>query len=557
MRARLAALATSALAFLAGCASTTVEQPVAQSPDAPLDAALPPEMSVPLLDDRSLEGLTPGVTRAFMSDRADAVIIPLDAIPESFDASSVAPAELVAFVRIGALVEYRWLPTRRLERTSLDDPRAAIRAVVIPRRALGDRESLRFADGREVEIRGAPLPASTPAPLAESFSRLGPALLDPSMRWRARLALDRFGVHGAGERFPDPAVEAYAIALELRARAAIDALRTTDSALADRLHASLGRTLIFPGGVIAPAWPESDAGLDDTLKVLLDDSVDGALAADRVRQWLGAQPRAVAWIANDSGLLGTRVLVAELGGVADLVAARVAPTESCDPATLHPILPRSVAEFDLKCRERPARRAIRVQVGDWSTTLDALAAPTDVSPPGLRVGPLMLPHSMRSLLASQVTLPDSAHATAALIRRKASSDEWQIYAECLSPLREREDSAARANDALRVYFGLRESPRAVLEIRADGSATLRLGGENGDGASLAIGATVREDSDRWVAFADVPPDAFEPNGTLIVGFERVDARGVRSVWPRPVLPWEDTPSRVAMDPSTWARLGAR
>jgi hypothetical protein len=281
------------------------------------------------------------------------------------------------------------------------------------------------------------------------------------------------------------------------------------------------------------------------------------LAADRVRQWLGAQPRAVAWIANDSGLLGTRVLVAELGGVADLVAARVAPTESCDPATLHPILPRSVAEFDLKCRERPARRAIRVQVGDWSTTLDALAAPTDVSPPGLRVGPLMLPHSMRSLLASQVTLPDSAHATAALIRRKASSDDWQIYAECLSPLREREDRAARANDALRVYFGSRESPRAVVEIRADGSATLRLGDGNGDGASRAIGATVREDSDRWVAFADVPSDAFEPDGTLIVGFERVDARGVRSVWPRPVLPWEDTPSRVAMDPSTWPRLGAR
>lgn len=556
MRARPIALATAALALLAGCAST-VDEPVATSPDAPVDAALPTEPTVQLLDERSLQGLIPAVTRAFISDRADAVFIPLKSIPESFDATSVGPAEIVALARAGALVEDRWLPTRRLERAALDDPRALIRAVVIPRSALGDRASLRFAEGREVEIRGAALPGPTPTPLAESFARLRPALLDPSMRWRARLALDRFGIRGAGERFPDPGVEAYAIALELRARAAIDALRSTDGALADRLHAALGRSVTFPGGVIAPAWPESDAGLDDTLKVLLDDSVDDALAADRTRQWLDAQPRAVAWIANDAGVLGTRVLVAELAGVADLVVARVAPTESCDPATLHPILPRSVAEIDLKCRVRPAQRAIRVQVGSWSSSLDVLAAPTDVSPPGMRVGPLMLPHSMRSLLSSQVTLPDSAHATAALIRRKASSDEWQIYAECLSPLREREDSAARANDVLRVYFGLRESTRAVIEIRVDGSASLRIGAGRDSEESRAIGATVREDDDRWVAFADVPPDAFEPDGTLIVGVERVDARGVRSVWPRPVLPWDNTPSRVAMDPSTWPRLGAR
>lgn len=554
MRAQLAALATSAFVFLAGCASTSVEQPGAPSPNAPVDAATPIEPTTRPLDEVSLATLIPGVTRAFVNDRADAVFIPLDSIPETFDAASIAPAQIVAFARAGAIVEDRWLPTRRLERTSPGDPLAAIRALVIPRAALGDRASLRFADGREIEIISAPLHIPTSSPLAESFARLRPALLDPSMRWRARLALDRFGVFGAGEPFPDPGVEAYAIVLELRARAAIDALRSTDGALADRLHGALGRTLTFPGGVIAPAWPESDARLDDVLGVLLDDSVDRALASDRARQWLDAQPRAVAWVANDSGALGTRVLVAELSGVADLVAARVAPTESCDPATLHPILPRSVAEFDLKCRERPARRAIRVQVGDWSTSLDALAAPTEVSPPGMRIGPLMLPHSMRSLLSSQVALPDAAHATAALIRRRPASDEWQIYAECLSPLSEREDPGARSNDALRVYFGSRESPRAVMEIRLDGRASVR---DGGDEASRAIGATVREEEDRWVAFADVPPDAFEPDGALIVGFERVDARGVRSVWPRPVLPWEETPSRVAMDPATWPRLGPR
>lgn len=559
MRARAPALALLAMTLLPGCAST-VDNPADAQPDAPLAGGSSEspthEPPVPTLEDRALDGLIPGVARVFVSESAESVFVPLDSVRARVDPGAVKPADVVALARAAAQTEDRWLPTRRLERVGLDDPRAAIRAVVIPRKAIADRSVLRFGDGREVEIRAVPMPVPTTQSLPDSFARLRPALLDPSMRWRARFALDRFGVHNAGDAFPDPAVEAYAVALECRARAAIENARTVDGALADRLHDALGRTLTFPSGVIAPAWPESDAGLDDVLRILLDDSIDPRLASDRARQWLDAQPRAVAWVANDAGAFGTRVHVAELAGVADLVAARVAPTESCDPATLHPILPRSIAEFDLKCRERPSRRTIRVQVGDWSASLDAIAAPTDVSPPGLRVGPLMLPHSMRSLLASQITLPDSAHATAALIQRKASSAEWQIYAECLSPASEREVDPPLP-DIVRFSFGPRESPRAILEIRRNSTSTLTTMDATGAPASLDIAATVRDEPDRWIAFADVPPDAFEPDGTLLVGVERIDARGVRSVWPRPIVPWEDSPSRVAMDPSTWPRLGPR
>src|SRR5690606_38276280 len=136
--------------------------------------------------------------------------------------------------------------------------------------------------------------------------------------------------------------------------------------------------------------------------------------ADRARQWLRAHDRAVAWIDDDAGARGTRVLVAELTNTADLVGARIAPAASCDPATLHPLLPRAVAEIDLRCRARPAQRTVHVSIGDWSAALDAGDAPAEVAPPGLRVGPLTLPHSMRSLLAQRVALPDASHDTAAL-----------------------------------------------------------------------------------------------------------------------------------------------
>ncbi len=557
MGARFATISLLAAALFSGCASNDASQdPVAQESVDEQAALTAGETLAASLNEDSLRGLTPGVARAFTNERVDVVFIPLASLPESFDVGSVAPAEIVSLARSNSLVEDRWLLTRRLERVTPGDPRASFTALVVPRNSLGDRAALRFGD-LAVALVPASLPERSARTVADSFTLLRPALLDPSIRWRARLALDRFGVRGIGEPFPDQAIEAYASALELRARAALDNLRAADAALADRLHAALGRTLTFPGGVIAPAWTESDARLDDVFKVLLDESVDRALAADRVRQWIEAQQRAVAWIADDADVLGTRIHVAELAGVADIVAARAAPTESCDPATLHPILARTVAEIDLKCRVRPSRRAIRVQVGDWTTSLDALAAPMDVAPPGLRIGPLMLPHSMRSLLASQVVLPDAAHATAALLRRKASSDEWQIYAECLAPESERASNAGETVDTLRLYFGVRESPRAIMEIRADSSATLRSFTPDGQSDTRAIGATVREEPDRWIVFADVPSDAFEPDGTLVIGVERVDARGVRSVWPRPTLPWDDTPSRVAMDPSTWPRLGAR
>ena len=53
----------------------------------------------------------------------------------------------------------------------------------------------------------------------------------------------------------------------------------------------------------------------------------------------------------------------------------------------------------------------------------------------------------------------------------------------------------------------------------------------------------------------LPPHAIEPSGVLRLGVERLDERGVRSAWPRALLPWESEPGRAAIDTRGWERIG--
>jgi hypothetical protein len=544
-----------AIPLLAGCSKQIGSEATAPSPDTQrsTDAA---NADLVALNESHLAMFTPASRRAFLSDDSPYLLVPIASIAPDFDPAAITPASLVTIGREPAQTPGAWLNARQWIRVEPGDPRSVLSFLLIPRAMIQDLSSIPFGD-RAVEIvRFTPDIAPSPEPsiLPAAFARFRPALEDASLRWRARMALRSFGIDASSMSvFEDEAVEAFATTLELRARAALAELGETDGTLADKIERTLGRTLVFPKGVIAPAWGEADAPLDDLFNVVLDPTVPRGAAADRAQQWLDAQPRALAWIADDYTYFGTRVLIAELAGTPDLVAARVAPSASCDPATLHPLLMRSVTEIDLRCRERPADRTFRIDVGAWSASLDAIAAPRAINPPGVRIGPLMLPHTMRSLLAAQITLPDAAYATAALVQRKPSSDEWQVYAECLDGSG---GAAQDRSDTLRICFGSRDMPRVTLELHPAEPSTRISYDAAGNEQRSAIDAVIRREADRWVAFVDIPSDAFEPDGTLVLGAERVDARGVRSVWPRPVLPWESNPPRIAVDPATWRRIRA-
>ncbi|MGP1309278.1 MAG: hypothetical protein ACTS27_03670 [Phycisphaerales bacterium] len=541
MRSSLGPIAVACALCIAGCASRPQEAPIVLEETAAASVEL---------NAAALASLTPTTPAIFVAPSAPFVAIPIVPSDAPISDDALAPASIVRLTRDADATPDAWLQTAAWRRAQPDE-QADATFLLVPREALGDSESISFGE-RDVSIvraPDAPLRAESTT-LPDAFSRFAPVLRDASLRWRARTALRLHGLDASslGE-FEDPAIEAFAAAFELRADAAIARLAEYDAALAFRLRRMLGRTLTFPEGVIAPAWPAADRGLDDVLAVALDRAVPDAAAADRTRQWLDALDRAIAWVADDAGPLGARALVAELTGSADLLSVRVAPSDTCDPPTLAPVLVGTVAEFDMRCRAAPGRRTLRLSIGEWSTSLDVFAAPIEVDPPGVRAGPFMLPHTMRSLLSDQIALPDAAHATAALVRRKAGSAQWEIYAECLAP-----DLDSR--DTLRVWFGKRDAPRARVELRADGVASRMRFDSLTTGAAVETTAVIRVLDDRWVCFLDIPEDAFEPDGSLVIGFERIDARGVRSVWPRPVLPWDETPSRIAIDPASWPRLGA-
>ena len=102
-------------------------------------------------------------------------------------------------------------------------------------------------------------------------------------------------------------------------------------------------------------------------------------------------------------------------------------------------------------------------------------------------------------------------------------------------------------------FGPSDSPRATLVVRPDADATLLFREPARGVSSATIPAVTRREDDRWTAFVDMPDDLLEPDGTLLLGAERIDPRGVRTTWPRPAFPWDDAPPRLRIDLSSWSR----
>jgi len=64
---------------------------------------------------------------------------------------------------------------------------------------------------------------------------------------------------------------------------------------------------------------------------------------------------------------------------------------------------------------------------------------------------------------------------------------------------------------------------------------------------------VTREPDRWTAIVRVPSDAVESRGILRIGLERTDSRGLRSAWPRAMLPWQAVPGRAVIDLAAWDR----
>lgn len=450
---------------------------------------------------------------------------------------------------------------------------------------------------------------TVPRPLSPLRSAgLWLATRSPQTRWRARLVAGNFTSPAAPFEAVslDDLPELLARQTEAGWRAAFQTLEAADPSLARDLAARLITSADFPSAPGAPAWPAAPPGIVES--ILAADS-RASLPIDRIRLWLSMQPEAIAWVIDDAGArdlitdgvlstIGVANLITQPAaasaaaespaapaaiGVAGEQGGGAAPGAATDLAALAPFtaarVTASSATPDLRAAgphlgARLAHEGLdaHVTIGAASIRRRLFPIPQPVLPPGARIGPLLPDWTMSDWLAQgaddpeATTIPatrallDPAWITVGLIHRgsigasaaasPSRPDPWQIYLE-LAQLRDPLAPSNRASETghIRIWLGPFGAPTAVLRVLADG--TVR--DESGSAFTLPPrAAAVAAEGRRWSAWVPLPSGAIEPDGILRIGIERTDARGVRSAWPRPMLPWQIEPGRAALDTSAWA-----
>lgn len=389
----------------------------------------------------------------------------------------------------------------------------------------------------------------------------------PLRRWRARLTMERFGATPGDDAFSDEALELMARQEEDRWRAALARLWRIDESLARSVLHALTSVAAFEGGAPVPAWSADGAMLARLRTELLDAARSDRDVRLRAEGWLAAQTRAVAWIVDDA--IATRHVAV---GVASLRPEPVSASAEFGGVDLRPLAPGASAMLVVEASDVPGANAIDVRIGDWRDTLYAMEQPIPCAPPGTLMGPLLLEHTMQTWLngAPPASLTPSAEwATAALLQRRAGGDGWELLIECRTPPRAapadvsgRDDALSDGADArpdaekrpdfVRIWIGPGGGTLAALRVDSRGFIV-----DEAAGASDSAGARpidVRIDHDRWTALLTLPERFTADGGLLLIGLERVDARGVRTTWPRPALPWQTAPGRVAVDLDAWRGL---
>lgn len=416
---------------------------------------------------------------------------------------------------------------------------------------LGDRRlsvvwlppSISLADQDPTIPWGSPLgqavlnePAIQSAALEESRN--------PFRRWRARLLAGRLVPTDPipdnddsiqPDRFEDASLEAIASQVEERWRVALARLWQADQGLAAAVRSRLVAVL-DTGAVVVPAWPTDQASLDQLLHDLLDPGHAPRRRAALAREWLDAQPGAVAMVLDDAAgrdASGLPIPAVLLGNLSPAAKTGFVAREETPPDDLTAIPPyssrRTMPSQGGAARSADPRLRLRASVAEWSTTLATRALPIPARPPGLIFEPLQGDLTLRQFLGEDRGVPPTTKDVAVTLIRTPSdtplarhpADGWQIYAEF---------SGARgpAVPTLRIWTG------------PSGKATPTL-------------TLTRPESGSGVVRADLPRSAASGE-QLLLGVEFTDASGEHYAWPRPMTPWQFEPGRIAIDLAAWGGI---
>lgn len=419
---------------------------------------------------------------------------------------------------------WRVVPADQAKRGASDAALPWFVSVDMPRNGAGQGlwlASRRVPIGWMLEPPYQPTPtASAAAALASHHAELqallAPALGSPFTRWRARLALTLAGVPDANTigTFNDVLVESLATQIEGEWNIGLMGLSAADAALAQRIRERLGGLVVIaPSSALATSrvavvWNPDPVAIEPLKQLLLSASLRGDERVMRAREWLDADPTALAWVMDDAGsvdaqssrLLSTIGLM-NLPGTVDRSAVFVAPPENGTSPAVSSIGPgemttlpvagdrtgRGVGELEGGFGERltesgRARRGTLVAsvgIGEWRAPRLIAARPTPVLPPGKAIGPLLADWTLPTWWTSAQTkyehalvnlTPPNSQTVAMLMRdqreERAGGSGWMLYVECREV---KESTPGQFGDVVRVWLGPLNAPLGVIEVQRDGT----------------------------------------------------------------------------------------
>lgn len=451
-------------------------------------------------------------------------------------------------------------------------------------------------DGRQVAVAGGDadglprvLRGATSAFAREMLSGLRRS---PMVRWRARLAAGEPLIADlAGDSFADATLEGLARTTEREWASVLARLNEANAELASRFASRLAGVVDIGEGVEIPVWPadnNSGAAMESLLADLVRTGTDRDRAARIAEAWLAAQPVGGAVVIDDaaaidlrSGLTFPSVLLANLSDQPAAAIASRAETSEPEMLRLEPFAAvfasvgaAAKVEEGVDPRRRTGLEAMRdgaaqrtmadVRVGDWRGKRAVVGEIAKIRPPGMDIGPLLSDWTQQTFLAaamdetSRGEMQISGSVKGFGGRLKPADDQggaagpgrWMIMFEIARPEGGGANSALREDRSeLVLSFGPRGGTASqTLRVLADGSLY-----EVRNGQAMAAGnATMKRSGDRTFYWVPVPSAAIEAGKVLRLGLVRIDERGRRSAWPRPMLPWQTEPGRIAVDLSSWS-----
>lgn len=381
----------------------------------------------------------------------------------------------------------------------------------------------------------------------EAFRALETATHTPGDHWRA--ALLRRAIHPETPAPPDFQPEALnTLALQIGDQwaGAIGRLARVEPQLAQQVARRLLTIAYLPTGESTGTWEVLWAEADpDTLDTLLS-APEGSLAT-AMTGFLAAQPGHVAWVHDDAGLRdpisGGTLTSAAFVSFADrpqVAMVRQAGTSESEPRSAEPLIGQLFTAAVGRGGAEPGGAGglgLTFKLGQTPISLAPVATPIRATPPGVLIGPFSLDWTLASFQRQQPVRVGGI--AGALMPSPGAAGAWSLYLE-----RRAEREADLGSERLRVWAGPTGNATVCVEVTPDGGVAPING---------AASCQVSRIPGGWCAIVTLPANAVDDRGLLRLAVEHTASTGMRSCWPRPMLPWQTEPGRLAIDAAAWDR----